>query len=47
MEPGQSSADSSWRNKDNVNEDPEWVTVEYEYINGCGRHSFINDYCDS
>ncbi|MFB1019202.1 MAG: choice-of-anchor L domain-containing protein, partial [Flavobacteriales bacterium] len=37
MEPGQSSADVSLGViNDNVNEDPEWVTVEYEYINDCG-----------
>jgi len=37
MEPGQSSADVVLGViNDNVNEDPEWVTVEYEYINGCG-----------
>lgn len=37
MEPGQSVADVSLGViNDNVNEDPEWVTVEYEYINDCG-----------
>ena len=37
MEPGQSTANVSLGViNDNVNEDPEWVTVEYEYINDCG-----------
>jgi gliding motility-associated-like protein len=37
MQPGQSVADVSLGViNDNVNEDPEWVTVEYEYINDCG-----------
>jgi gliding motility-associated-like protein len=37
MEPGQSSADVYLGViNDNVNEDPEWVTVEYEYVNSCG-----------
>ena len=37
MEPGQSSADVYLGViNDNVNEDPEWVTVEYEYVNDCG-----------
>lgn len=37
MEPGQSVANVSLGViNDNVNEDPEWVTVEYEYINDCG-----------
>lgn len=37
MEPGQSVAEVSLGViNDNVNEDPEWVTVEYEYINDCG-----------
>ena len=37
MEPGQSSADVTLGViNDNVNEDPEWVTIEYVYVNGCG-----------
>lgn len=37
MEPGQGTADVALGViNDNVNEDPEWVTVEYEYVNGCG-----------
>jgi gliding motility-associated-like protein len=37
MEPGQSVAEVYLGViNDNVNEDPEWVTVEYEYINDCG-----------
>ena len=37
MEPGQSVAEVYLGViNDNVNEDPEWVTVEYEYINSCG-----------
>ena len=37
MEPGQSSADITLGViNDNVNEDPEWVTIEYVYVNGCG-----------
>ena len=37
MEPGQSVAEVSLGViNDNVNEDPEWVTVEYQYINDCG-----------
>ena len=37
MEPGQSTADVYLGViNDNVNEDPEWVTVEYVYINSCG-----------
>ena len=37
MEPGQSSAEVTLGViNDNVNEDPEWVTIEYVYVNGCG-----------
>ncbi|PCJ80653.1 MAG: hypothetical protein COA49_07410 [Bacteroidetes bacterium] len=37
MEPGQSTANVALGViNDNVNEDPEWVTVEYEYVNSCG-----------
>jgi len=37
FEDGQSSADVTLGViNDNVNEDPEWVTLEYVYINGCG-----------
>jgi gliding motility-associated-like protein len=37
MEPGQSTTYVSLGViNDNVNEDPEWVTVEYIYINDCG-----------
>ena len=37
MEPGQSSADVTLGViNDNVNEGPEWVTLEYVYVNGCG-----------
>jgi len=35
--PGESSIDVSLGViNDNVNEGPEWVTIEYEYVNGCG-----------
>ncbi|MBM71441.1 MAG: hypothetical protein CL847_01475 [Crocinitomicaceae bacterium] len=37
MEPGQSSVEVSLGvYNDNIAEDPEWVTIEYVYINGCG-----------
>ena len=37
MEPGQSSAEITLGViNDNIEEDPEWITIEYVYVNGCG-----------